>query len=387
MNPRTVHRVIVAIALIVVPLPYAATAGGFLKITIPRRSELTPVQRLNREGVDAVRKQQYEKAAALFYKAYLFDPSDPFTLNNLGYVSELQGELDRARRFYALAKEQGCTANIDQSNVKQLEGKPMQSAFDGLQNIPMRVNRMNVNAMNLLAENRGYEAVALLREGLLLDEQNPFTLNNLGVADEMIGDYTGALKYYSAAAEARSSEEVVVTQDRAWRGKPVSVMAGASAMRLEERIKKLNSSEVTAAILTLHGVLAINQNEWPVARKDFLESYSLNPYSAFSLNNRGYVAEMDGDLETAQDFYEKAKEADGSNDRVGLATHVSEEGKRLSSVAASSNLLVDGKLEIYSQERRRHTGPIELTPRGSAPGGNPITTPAKPPSSDAPSQQ
>jgi hypothetical protein len=35
--------------------------GRCLKITIPRRSELTPVQRLNREGVEAVKKQQYEK--------------------------------------------------------------------------------------------------------------------------------------------------------------------------------------------------------------------------------------------------------------------------------------------------------------------------------------
>jgi hypothetical protein len=31
--------------------------------------------------------------------------------------------------------------------------------------------------------------------------------------------------------------------------------------------------------------------------------------SAFSLNNRGYVAEMDGDLETAQFFYGKARKA------------------------------------------------------------------------------
>jgi hypothetical protein len=37
-----------------------------------------------------VRKKQYEKAEAIFYKAYLYDPTDPFTLNNLGYISELR---------------------------------------------------------------------------------------------------------------------------------------------------------------------------------------------------------------------------------------------------------------------------------------------------------
>ena len=61
-------------------------------IKIPRRSELTPVQRLNRRGVDAIKKHEYKNAESLFYKAYLYDPADPFTLNNLGYVSELEGD-------------------------------------------------------------------------------------------------------------------------------------------------------------------------------------------------------------------------------------------------------------------------------------------------------
>ena len=51
------------------------------------------MQRLNREGVEAVKRHDYEKAEALFLKAYLYDPADPFTLNNLGYISELQGQL------------------------------------------------------------------------------------------------------------------------------------------------------------------------------------------------------------------------------------------------------------------------------------------------------
>ncbi|MHB1858453.1 MAG: tetratricopeptide repeat protein, partial [Acidobacteriaceae bacterium] len=70
------------------------TGSGFphawakdLRITVPKHSHLTPVQRLNREGVEAVRKHEYEKAEAMFYRAYLYDASDPFTLNNLGYIS------------------------------------------------------------------------------------------------------------------------------------------------------------------------------------------------------------------------------------------------------------------------------------------------------------
>jgi Flp pilus assembly protein TadD len=363
-------KLIAVIAVLSASGSHDAWAGDVLKITIPRHSELTPVQRLNREGVEAVNKHRYEKAAALFYKAYLYDPADPFTLNNLGYISELQGELDRASKFYALASEQGCDANIDRSNSKLLEGKPMQYALQSLQNVPMRVNRMNVNAMDLLSKDRGVEAVALLREALSLDARNPFTLNNLGVADETIGDYDNALKSYAAAAESHSSEPVVVTLDRSWRGRPVSAMASASAKRLEERMKKMDSAEVNAVMFTLRGVSATNQNDWLQARQDFLHAYRLDPSSAFSLNNRGYVAEMDGDMETAQFFYGKARKADDAKARVGLATLQSAEGKKLSAVATESDHQVDGELDRYSQDRRRQTGPIELTPRNQLPDGD-----------------
>jgi Flp pilus assembly protein TadD len=362
-----------------------AWARDSLAITVPRHSELTPAQRLNREGVEAVQKHQYDKAESLFYKAYLYDPADPFTLNNLGYVSELRGQLDLAHKFYALASEQSCGAIIDRSNVKHLEGKPMKYAFESLQDIPMRVNRMNVNAIDLLAEHRGFDAVALLRETLPLDPQNPFTLNNLGVADETIGAYDDALKYYRAAADSHSSESVVITLDRSWRGKPVSGMAAESARRLEDRIQKMDTAEAHAVMFTLRGVSAINQNDWPAARENFVRAYSLDPDSAFSLNNRGYVAEMDGDLETAQFFYEKARKAGDSNVRVGLATLRSAEGKKIYTVATDSDQQVDGELDKYSQERHRQAGPIELTPRISSPDGVSSVSPEKPSVSDIPS--
>ena len=344
-----------------------AWARDSLAIAIPRRSELTPVQRLNREGVDAVKKHQYEKAESFFYKAYLYDPADPFTLNNLGYIFEVQGELDRARKFYALASEQGCNAIIDRSNAKQLEGKPMNYAFKSLQDIPMRVNRMNVDAMVLLADSRGFEAIALLKEALSLDPLNPFTTNNLGVAYEAIEDYSNALKEYGAAVGLNSSEPIVVTLNRSWRGIPVSRVAAESARLLEERIRKNDPAEAHAAMFAVRGVAAINQNEWLAAKQDFLEAYSLDPVSAFSLNNRGFVAEKDGDLETAQFYYGKARKAGDSNSRVGLATDRSAEGRSLSAVATESHHKVDRELDKYSQDRRRQTGSIELTPRDSVP--------------------
>ena len=338
-----------------------------IKITIPRRSELTPVQKLNREGVEAIGRKQYDKAEALFYKAYLYDPADPFTLNNLGYVSELQGRLDRAQEFYALASEQASHAQVDRSNDKQLIGKPISYALGNLKDSPMRVNRMNIQAIELLSDQRGIEANAVLERALSLDPHNVFTLNNLGVAKEAIGDYEGALKCYREAGDLGSKEPIVVTLNRSWRGKPVSEMASDSFRRLTAKLQKMDNSELRAAMLAWRGVAAINRNDWSAARQDFLEAYSLDPRSAFTLNNLGYVAERDGDLETAEFYYDKARKADNANARVGLASQSGAEGKHLSSVAGDNDHKVDSEIASNTEARHGQSGPIELKRRGNNP--------------------
>lgn len=362
---------------------HASWARDTLTITIPRHSSLTFVQRLNREGVLAVQKHDYATAANLFYKAYLFDPSDPFTLNNLGYISELEGQLDRANKFYKLAAEQGSNADIDLSSVKRLQGQPMQAAFSGLQDSHMRVNRLNLEAVNLLSEGRNFEAVVLLQQALSLDPNDPFTLNNLGAADEATGDLGGAMKYYSAAADSRSHDAVAVTQDHAWQGKSVSQMAEANVMRIENQPEGSGSNWMQASLLNEQGVFAENENDWPTARRDFMQAYALDPANAFSLNNRGYVAERDGDLESAQFFYQKAGQAYGAGFPVGLATNPSAKGEALSRVSTQSRIQVDGALDIYSRERRGQPGSVELTPRGAG-AGQSTQPPQQPSAPDAP---
>lgn len=359
---------------ILVALSFQSAWAGDLRIYIPKRSELTPVQRLNRDGVEAVRKHDYEKAEALFYKAYLYDPADPFTLNNLGYISELNGDLDRAEKFYSLASKQGCTALIDMSNAKQLEGKPMIYALTSVKNQPMRVNQMNVQAVELLSHNRTVEADAVLRKALALDPQNPFTLSNLAVADEATGDLQDALKYYNQAAALHSPEQIVLTTRRSWRGKPVSDVAADSAKQLRDRMQDLSSAQAQAAMLTYRGVSAVNRNDWAAAKKDFLKAYSLDPTDAFAINNRGYVAEKDGDIETAQFYYSNARAAAGSNTLVGLATNSLAEGEPLDSVAAISGHAIGRQLVRDQQIRREETGPIVLIPRGPSASNPPANS-------------
>jgi Flp pilus assembly protein TadD len=372
------------VAVMVIAGLAAQARAGDLKITLPKRSHLTPVQRLNREGVEAIQRQQYEKAETLFYQAYLFDPADPFTLYNLGYVSELKGQLERAQKLYGLASEQATDAVIDRTSVQQLEGKPMRDAFGSLKDVPMQVNRMNVEAIRLLSQGRAPEAIMVLEKALTLDPRNAYTLNNLGVAKEARGDYDEALKYYTSVAESHSAEPVIVTLNRAWRGKPVSEMAQDSAKKLRERMQNAATAQAQAVLLNVRGVSATNHNDWSAARQDFLKAYSLNPNSAFSLNNIGYLAERDGDLETAEFFYERARKAGDAKDKVGLATRQSAEGMRLFAVASDSDQKVDGEITQENEARRRNPRPVGLKHRDNTPVVEPAPQPAAAEPSAAP---
>ena len=376
---------VIAIAGAILP---AAWAKDHWTLNIPLRSRTSPVQRLNREGVEEVKKNRYEKAEELFYKAYLYDPSDPFTLNNLGYVAELQGQLDRAHKYYQLASQQGCDAPIDESSLRSLKGKPMLEAYASFQNLPMRINRMNIDAMRLVEQNRSFAALTLLEQALKLDPQNPFTLNNVAVAYEALGDYEDALKKYTAVANLHSSEPVVVTEDRAWRGKSVSAMAGESAKRLRKRMDLMPLDQLEAMKYNVRGVMEENANEWPQARRDFLQAFAADPQDAFSLNNRAYVAERDGDLETAQFYYGKAWQANGSHMRVGMATQEAAEGQTLFHVANGNNQKVDRALQVYSEQRQsQQNAPVQLTPRGAgtAQPASPSARPDQPSNGSAPS--
>ncbi len=357
-----------SIALFVLASPIALHAqlnvhGGMIKITIPAHSEYTPVQKLNREGVAAVSARHYEKAEGLFYKAYLFDPADPFTLNNLGYVAELRGDVEHAETFYRQAVAEGCYAVIDTSSAKTLKGKPMMDALGTLNNIPMRVNRINILGMQLLAQGQPFEAEASFKTALALDPANPFTLNNLGVADESIGDLDHALNYYDQAASTRSRQPVVVTLKRSARGKPVSDMAAKSASELRIRMSARSPEQIRAAMLTFRGVTDLNRNDWDGAKQSFAEAFSLDPQSAFALNNIGYVAEHDGDLETARSYYARALRAGDSRTRVGIATQVAAQGQRIESVADDSHLKVETELVESVNTRRTETRPVVLVPR------------------------
>lgn len=341
--------------------------AGDIRITLPKRSHPTPVQQLNQEGVEAIRKNQFNKAKALFYKAYLYDPDDPFTLNNLGYISELEGQVERAHRFYELAAQQSTEAVIDRASTKRVEGKSIKDVVAGLQDTSLQINRQNVEALRLLSQNRANEAEDLIRQALAADPNNAFALNNMGVAKEMEGELEQAEKYYNQAAATHSQDAVTVTLNPGWRGKPVSEMAAASARKIHQRLEMQQDLQEKVARLNLRGVSAVNRNDWDDAHRYFQQAYEVDPANAFALNNYGFVSEMDGDEETAQLFYEKARQAERANVPVGLATRHGAEGMPLFEVAANNDQKADTRIQQERAVRSQQSGPIELKRRDNTP--------------------
>jgi len=356
-------------------MPLAATlllasmahAGG-LRITIPKRSNATPVQKLNREGVREVQHHHLDRAEKLFYRAYLIDPDDPFTLNNLGYISELQGKIDRAQRYYQLAaRENNSETVIAMASARHLEGKKLSDVTESYGSLELRVNRGNLEAMSLLQQGRSQEAEDILRNTLKLDPRNPFTLNNLGYTMEKQGDLDSALRFYNDASITHSSEPIVVSLDPKWRGKPISDVAFKNEQAVRARLESQQSNVDKAARLQVQGVSALNHNQDDKAYQDFREAYKLDPNSAFSLNNMGYVSDAFGDKETANEFYSAAQRGEEASAPVSIASHHEMVGVAVGQVAGTNSQASEADLQAEAEAKRRSHAPIVLRRRDNTP--------------------
>jgi len=344
----------------------AGASQGFasdLKVTLPQRSVSTPSQKLNREGVAELKRGHQKKAKRLFYRAYLLDPEDPFTLNNLGYVAELEGDADRALRYYALAARDDTAAVIDQSSEVALRGKPLDQALRQVQDSDQEISKINERAIVLLQRGQVFEARNLLQSALPRHPRDPFLLNNLGYALEAVGDIGGALRCYSAAASLHSTQRVVVTPRVKWRGRPISEVAAGNAAAVSEQIARGEGAEAATARLNLRGVAALNDNHPLVAREFFLEAYQRDARNAFTLNNLGYVSELAGDRESAEMYYEAARSGRDAKARVSYATRRDAEGQKIDNLADANQLDVEATLKAIQETKRRAQRPIELKHR------------------------
>ena len=343
--------------------------GGFaaqaqqMRIPLPKKSKYTPVQQLNRDGVAALNKHDLSKAKRLFYKAYLIDPNDPFTLNNLGYVSELEGSLERAQRYYDQAKANTSEAVIDRSTNQEVQGKTVASVAGHTAEGPMKVNELNSEALGLLNRDRAPEADVVLQAALKIDPKNPFTLNNMGFAKEKEGELESAIRYYDSSAATGSREPIVIAFNKSWRGRPISEVAQQNADKSRKELSKNQDMQARVARLNLRGVSAMNRNDRKAARESFEQAYKMDPKNSFALNNMGYLAELQGDTETAQSFYEQAQRAERARQKVMVSTRPEVEGQSVGHVAEQSTTLVESSFcsQGRSQTAQRRSSGAEDT--------------------------
>jgi Flp pilus assembly protein TadD len=348
-----------------------------LRIPLPKKSKFTPVQQLNRDGVAALKKHDIAKAKRLFYKAYLIDPNDPFTLNNLGYVSELEGSRERAERYYDQAKANTSEAVIDRSTSQDAQGKTVANVAGHTAEGPMKVNELNSEALGLLNRDRAPEADVVLQAALKLDPKNPFTLNNMGFAKEKEGELESAIRYYDSSAATGSREPIVIAFNKSWRGKPISEVAQQNADKSRKELSKAQDLQARVARLNLRGVSAMNRNDRKAARDSFEQAYKIDPNNSFALNNMGYLAELQGDTETAQSFYEQAQRAERARQKVMVSTRPEVEGQTVGHVAEQSTTLVESSFEAKAEARRRSGAPPALRTRDNRIIVEPKTAPPK----------
>ena len=144
--------------------------------------------------MDALKKHNIDRAKRLFYKAYLVDPNDPFTLNNLGYVSELEGDMERARSV--LAKALSLSPNLARAHffsakVLRSDGR-YDEAADHLRQVVAQYPRDRV-ALNdlgrILFLQRNYsDAVKVLQAVLAVDPEDLQAHYNLMLCYNGLGD-------------------------------------------------------------------------------------------------------------------------------------------------------------------------------------------------------
>jgi len=252
---------------------------------------------------------------------------------------------------------------IECSNCEDALGKAVAKIAGHTAEGPLKVNQLNSEALGLLNQDRAPEADVVLQQALKIDSKNPFTLNNMGFAKEKEGEIEDAIRYYDRAAATGSREPIVIAFNKSWRGKPISEVAERNAEESRKELSRAQNLQDRVARLNLQGVSAMNRNDRRTARKDFEQAYKLDPNNSFTINNMGYLAELEGDKETAQSFYDQARRAKRASAKIMVSTRPEVEGRPVGQVAEQSTALVESSFEAQAESRRRSGQPPALRTR------------------------
>jgi tetratricopeptide (TPR) repeat protein len=77
---------------------------------------------LNISGVSAINRNDLDAADQAFRKAYALDPNNAFAVNNIGYLSEIEGDRETAQFFYDKAQTVAGKATVGLATRRSAEG-------------------------------------------------------------------------------------------------------------------------------------------------------------------------------------------------------------------------------------------------------------------------
>lgn len=80
---------------------------------------------LTRDAVLAYKNGDVETFKANMKKAHEIDPQDPYVLNNMGFIYEMDGNKVEAVNHYKEASQKAGNRTVDVSQVKDQEGRPL----------------------------------------------------------------------------------------------------------------------------------------------------------------------------------------------------------------------------------------------------------------------
>jgi tetratricopeptide (TPR) repeat protein len=98
---------------------------------------------LNVSGVSAINRNDLKAADEDFRKAYALDPNNAFAINNIGYLSEIEGDRETAEFFYEKAQTvNGANQAVGLATRRSAEGVRLsQVAADSDTKVQTKVDR------------------------------------------------------------------------------------------------------------------------------------------------------------------------------------------------------------------------------------------------------
>jgi Flp pilus assembly protein TadD len=179
----------------------------------------TSARAQNHRGVALERLNRLDESRAAYRAAIRLGPSDAVPRNNLGALAFRRGVEGAAAAHFAKAIELDPSldaATVNASLVLSVADKPQAQAEaeDGILASAARAgatDRVRARAQGVLGDRaararRWAEAKAHYLEQLALDPDDAAALNNLGVAEDQLGESREALTHFLAASELRPED-------------------------------------------------------------------------------------------------------------------------------------------------------------------------------------